>query len=666
MSAQGRTVSVGVLMVAMLLAALDQTIPCTALPVMNGEFKGLRPECWVITAYLLAMIASAVTWGRLGDQLGRKPLLMVAIGLFFAGSALCGQAWSMDSLIGFRVLQGLGAGGVIVLTLAMVRELFPPRERSRYLGILGAIYGVCSVTGPVFGGFFTDQLSWRWIFLVNLPICVVILTTLAIVLPERPERERRSVNYMGMALLAVAMCLILLTVLGLVRYHWSDYRVLLTGSAGVVMTLAWWFTERRMREPALPPRLFRNPVFVVGGAIDFVVGFVLFGSITYLPALLQAVSGASATISGVHLLPLVLPLLAFSVLTGYLIGASGRYRVYLVAGMLITTMALILLSGVSTTTSTFEMALSLCMLGIGLGLAVQVPVMAVQNAVDYRDLGVATSGVTLLRSIGALMGITIFNAIFSHRLNLRVAEALSGATLPVGFNPESIQHDPTALRRLPPAQRGEFIDAYARSFHTMFEVAIPVVLAGVLLALILREVSARVTMQGSDLGHCLGGAPTGCSSRSEIERMIFRLLRNDPEARQAVREVYRDLGAQIGVDCPPSSLWMLCRIERLGAVSPTALAEWAGETVDEGRPYVNRLIAEGLVSHGDADLLITDAGKVVTERLHESMREVLVRLLADWSPEDCPELLELLVRLSRESLWDDADLLPTGRASLAT
>jgi EmrB/QacA subfamily drug resistance transporter len=664
--ARGLWVPVGVLMTAMLLAALDQTIPSTALPTISSEFGGMEPECWVITAYLLAMIASAVAWGRIGDEFGRKPLFMVAIAVFLIGSALCGLAWNMHSLIIFRALQGLGGGGVIVLTLAIVGDLVPPGDRGRYQGILGAIYGVCSVAGPVFGGFF-DSLSWRWIFFINLPLCVVILAVVAIVLPQRLEREPHPVDYVGMVLLTAAMCLVLLTILGAIRYQWPALKIILFGStAGAMiggMVIAWWFTQRRAREPILPPHLFRNPVFVVGSAIDFVAGFVLFGSITYLPAFFQVVAGVSVAISGVHLLPMVLALFAMSLLSGHLISATGTYRIYPIAGMAVTALALFLFSRTDHLTPTMTVGLYLCLLGLGLGLVVQVPLIAVQNAVDYRDLGVATSGVMLFRAIGALMGITVFNATFSHRLDGRVARALSGVKLPEGFDPESIQRDPRALYQLSPSQRAQFIDTYADSFHTMFEVAIPIALAGLVLGLLLRDVPLRATTAGSDLGQCLGGAPTARSSRDEIERMLFRLIRSDPEARRKVRDVYRDLGAQIGIDCPPNGLWALCRIARLGPVTPAELADRYGETVREERPFVNRLIAEGLVDQKDTDMVITDAGQAVTEQLHEAMRQVLVQLLAGWSPEDYPELLELLVRLSRESLYDDdAGLAGAGTA----
>ncbi|MBC6460111.1 MFS transporter [Actinomadura sp. HBU206391] len=667
-STRGLWATLGVLTTALMLAALDQTIVSTALPTISSEFGRTKPECWVITAYLLALISSAVVWGRLGDQFGRKPLFMVAIVVFLAGSALCGQAWSLDSLIFFRALQGLGGGGVIVLSLAIVGDLVSHRDRGRYQGFLGAIYGVCSVAGPVLGGFFVDHLSWRWIFFINLPLSVVILASLAIVLPQRPDSERRPVDYVGMVLLTAAVCITLLTVLGVIRYGWPLRKIIELGSmAGAVivaLVLAWWFSERRAREPVLPPHLFRNPVFVMAAAIHFVVGFVLFGTITYLPAFFQAVSGASVTSSGVLLLPMVLALLATSLAAGYLITATGRYRIYPIAGMAVTAWALLLFSSMDDLTSTMWVSLYLCLLGIGLGLVVQVPLIAVQNTVGYRELGVATSGVMLFRVIGALTGITVFNATFSRRLDVRVAEALSGVELPRGFDPESIQRDPRVLHELAPSYRAEFIDAYAQSFHTMFEVAIPIALAGLVLGLFLRQVPLRTTAAGSDLGQCLGGTPSARSSRDEIERLLFRLIRSDPEARQKIRDVYRNLGAKLGVDCPSNSLWMLCRIAKLGSVTPAELADAAGGTVEEDRPFITRLVAEGLVNQGDTNLAVTEAGQTVTEQLHDAMREALVQLLEGWSPEDSPELLELLVGLSREGMCE-ADLARTDTAPQA-
>ena len=651
-----RPIIVGALMVAMALAALDQTIPSTALPMIYSEFDELKPQCWIITAYLLAMIATVVAWGRFSDRFGRKPLLMIALAGFLTGSALCGLAWNLNTLIAFRTVQGAGAGGILVLTLGVVRDLASPRDRGRYQGVFGAIYGVCSVVGPVLGGFFVDHLSWRWIFFVNLPIGMILLAVLSIALWNRGAQDRHTMNSLSLALLAVGICLVLLTIVGVIRYHWPAGQIMLTGGAAVMIGAFWWIVERRAPEPLLPARLFRCPVFSVGVALDFVVGFIVFGSLVYLPAFLQIVSGVSAAVSGVYLLPLVVPLLGMQFLVGRLISARRTYRIHAVVGMAVTMAGLFLLSRIEPFTVEPTVSLSLCLLGLGLGMVAQVPVIAVQNAVPYRDLGAATSAVMLFRAVGALLGITVFNVAFSHHLSVSVARALSGVRPPQGFDPESIQRNPKALYDLGPDQRAQFIQAYTESFQTMFRYAIPVAFLGLLLGLLLREVRLRATAGNSDLGQCLGGAPTVPSSHSEIQRLLFQLLRRDERAKEQVKDVYRGLGARDGTACSAAGMWMLCRLSRAGSMLAEDLEEQAGELGRPAGSIVDQLVAQGLAHRSDGKVEISEAGLAATRRMHESMRRVLAGLLEGWSPDDDPELLELLVRLSREFPGDVEDL----------
>src|SRR5579875_1301473 len=405
------------LMLAILLAALDQTIVSTALPTIVGDLGGLDRLSWVVTAYLLSTTVSTPLWGKLGDQYGRKGLFQAAIVIFLGGSALCGMARNMDELIAFRALQGLGGGGLMVLAQAIVGDVVPPRERGRYQGAFGAVFGVASVAGPLLGGFFVDNLSWRCVFYINLPVGAIALAVIAAVLPAAAARRQHKIDYLGAALLAgFAVCVVLATSWGGTTYPWGSGVIIALFAGSAVLLFCWWLSARRAAEPVLPLPLFRNRVFTIAAAIGLAAGFAMFGALSYLPLFLQVVHGVSPTISGVYLLPMVIGMLLTSVGSGQLIARTGRYKVYPIAGTAVLTIALFLLSRLDETTATLTMNLYFFTLGFSLGLIIQVLVIAVQNSADYADLGAATSGATFFRSIGGSFGVSVFGAIFSNRL----------------------------------------------------------------------------------------------------------------------------------------------------------------------------------------------------------------------------------------------------------
>jgi EmrB/QacA subfamily drug resistance transporter len=478
----------GALMLVLLLASLDQTIVSTALPTIVGDLGGLTHLSWVVTGYLLASTVAGPLYGKLGDLYGRKTLLQGAIVLFLVGSVLCGISQNMTELIGFRALQGLGGGGLMVLTLAVVGDIFPPRERGRYQGFFGAVFGVSTIIGPLLGGFFVDNLSWRWIFYVNLPIGAVALAVIGVAFHARTERIRHKVDYLGAAVLAGGLAaIVLFTSLGGNTYAWSSPAIIAMAVVGVALLVLFPLIERRAAEPILPLELFRNRVFVVTSAIGFIVGLALFGAITYLPLYLQIVRAYSPTGSGLFLTPLMGGLLVTSIASGQLISRYGRYKPFPIAGTAIMTIAVYLLSDLAVHTPMWHTILAMIVLGLGLGMVMQVLVLAAQNAVDYRLLGVATSGSTLFRQVGGSIGVSAFGAIFSNKLASELAARLPPeAQLPASPNPEAVKH-------LPAAVHGPYIQSFVDALQPVFLTATAITFVAFLLTWLLREIPLRTT-----------------------------------------------------------------------------------------------------------------------------------------------------------------------------
>jgi EmrB/QacA subfamily drug resistance transporter len=490
----------GALILVILLASLDQTIVSTALPTIVGELGGLQHLSWVVTAYLLASTVTGPIYGKLGDLYGRKVVLQTAIVIFLIGSALCGIAQGMTELIVFRALQGVGAGGLIVTTTAVVGDVVPPRDRGKYQGLFGAVFGVSTIVGPLLGGFFVDNLSWRWIFYINVPVGVLALFVIGAVFHSRAEHVRHAIDYLGAATLAGGLsCIVLFTSLGGTSQPWGSVQSIALIVVGVALLVAFLIVEHRTQEPLLPLELFRNHTFAVTSAIGFIIGLALFGSLTYLPVFLQVVKGKSPTASGLQLTPMMAGLLVTSIISGRLISRFGRYRPFPIVGTALMTAAMILLAQLSIHSSTLTASLDMLVLGLGLGMVMQVLVLAVQNAVEFRVMGVATSGSLLFRQIGGSIGLAIFGAIFANSLHTKLA-----ANLPPGAKvPKTVS--PVVVRSLPPRLHDAYARAIAESLHPVFLTAAAVSIFAFLLTWLLREVPLRTSSRLTS-GEELAGA----------------------------------------------------------------------------------------------------------------------------------------------------------------
>jgi EmrB/QacA subfamily drug resistance transporter len=479
----------GALMLGMLLAALDQTIVSTALPTIVGDLGGLNHLSWVVTAYLLAATISTPLYGKLGDLYGRKPLFQFAIAVFLVGSMLSGLSQNMFELIAFRAIQGLGAGGLMVGAQSIIGDVVAPRERGKYQGMMGGIFALASVAGPLLGGFLTDNASWRWIFYINVPLGALALVVTATALPATARRVSHSIDWLGATLLAAGTAsVILLATWGGTQYGWLSAPIIALAVVGAAVLVTFFVVERRVAEPIIPPRLFRSSVFNVASAVGFVIGFAMFGAIVFLPLFLQLVDGASATSSGLNLLPLMVGLLAASIGSGQLISRTGRYKIFPVAGTALAAIAMLLLSTLTPQTSRLLLSVYMVILGAGLGMVMQVLVLAVQNAADRRDLGVATSSATFLRSIGSSIGVAIFGAIFSSQLAANLRLHLPASAQTGNLNPSSLQGNPAALAKLPAAIHSGLVTSVSDSLHVVFLTAVPVLVVAFLLTLFLREI----------------------------------------------------------------------------------------------------------------------------------------------------------------------------------
>jgi EmrB/QacA subfamily drug resistance transporter len=476
------------LMLVMLLASLDQTIVGTALPTIVGELHGLEHMSWAITAYTLAITVAMPVYGKVGDLVGRKRLFIVAIALFLLGSALAGFSQSMLEFVGFRFLQGLGGSGLMIMSQTIIADVVPARDRAKFMAPIGAVFGVSAVAGPLLGGWLTDSVDWRWVFWINLPLGIVALAVAALTIHLPRRHGTASIDYAGMALLALASTgLVLVMSWGGTQYAWGSPTVVGLVVGTVVAAVAFVLVERRASEPVIPMRFFRNRTFVVTTLLGLVVGAGMMGALAYLPTYLQMVYGVDATESGLLLLPMVAGLLVTSLASGAAVTRTGRYKVLPIAGTFTAAVAMFLLSTLTVSTSLVLVGLYVGILGAGLGLFMQIIVLAVQNAVSPREIGTATSSNNLFRELGVTVGTAVLGTVFSSRLTDRLGGALGGSV------ESSSSLTPSLVASLPADVADRVVNAYADSLVPMFVWLVPMFLLGTVIAFFLPEVPLSST-----------------------------------------------------------------------------------------------------------------------------------------------------------------------------
>jgi len=618
------------LALVLLLASLDQTVVATALPTIVRDIGGISHLSWIVTAYLLATTVVVPLYGKLGDLFGRRIVLQTAVIIFLIGSALCGLAQNLPELIAFRIVQGLGGGGLIVTAIAVVGDVVPPRERGRYQGFFGGVFGLSTVLGPLIGGFIVDNLSWRWIFLINLPFGILALIVINRTFRPHQRMTRVEIDYVGAALLAVVLTsLVIITSLGGTLANDAPVSMFAISALGILALGLFLYAETQVPDPLLPLSLFKKRAFAIATSVGFIVGMALFGSITLMPVYLQVVKGLDPTSAGLHMTPMMLGVFVSSVTSGQIISRIGRYKMFPVLGTGLMTLGLALLSRITMETSAGMASLYMVCLGLGLGMVMQILVMSVQNVVAYEQLGVATSGTTLFRSIGGAVGAALFGGIFSYTLQSK----LSAAAPPLA----AAANDPSAIASLPESLHAEYLRLFIESLHPVFLTATVLAFLGFLLTFAIKEEPLKTSLAPEPVNDPLQ-MPRDATSLEELGRIVARVT-----ARENRWRVYTQTAVRLGIDLEPDQFWLLARIgEKDGRASKAELEKRL--TVGDGdrNRLFAPLLAAGMAREAGGFVELTAKGKAAYARLLDSREDTLRHMLSEWDRNEHPEVRALL------------------------
>ncbi|MUL44005.1 MFS transporter [Streptomonospora sp. PA3] len=642
------------LLLAVLPAGLDQTAVAATLPAVVGDLGGLNHLSWVITSYLLAVAAGVAVWDRVGDRYGRKRVFLCCIAVFLAGSALCGAAQSMPQLIGFRALQGIGAGGVVTLALAVAGDAVPPRERGRYQSLIGAAFGAACVAGPVLGGLFADRLTWRWLFYINLPLGAIAFLAVLLALPAIHARTRRRIDYRGAVLpAAAAVCLTAAGAWG-GRYGWTSPTVLALVGAAALLGALWWLSALRTAEPALPPRTPARPTVAAGAGVLACAGFAMMGATAYLPLFLQAVQGYSPTASGLHLLPMALAMPAAAVASGRLASRTGRCKPQAVAGTAAVAAALGLLSPLGPQTPIALISVSLLLLGGGLGAAMQAVLTAMRSAAGFPGLGAATAAGAFTRSAGACLGAAVLGAVLAARLAPDLRERAEDVDLPRGLSAARLEADPRALDALPANAQAELLQPYAAAIGTAFLCAVPVALAAVVLALLLKETPLRTAISAPEPDEVLAPAAIAREPLTRVENAAYGAV-----GGRGPRWMYERLAAAAGFGLSPAACWTITHIAATGSITGADLARMCHRPTTALVPLHEELHRADLLS-ADSEAAggvwrLNAGGREAARRLFDAQEGAVRDALAGLSPREHPDLAEVERRVARNTLGDEED-----------